>query len=110
MFNLKLFITGHKGFETPLFHELRDILQGGDAKLNKVYGGVEIDASILAVYQICLHSRLANRVFCELIQTRIEDESQLYQAVYQIDWSQHMQVHNSLAICAISLWSPLGRK
>jgi 23S rRNA (guanine2445-N2)-methyltransferase / 23S rRNA (guanine2069-N7)-methyltransferase len=100
MFNLKLFITGHKGFETPLFHELRDILQGSDAKLNKVYGGVEIDATILAVYLICLHSRLANRVFCELIQTRIEDESQLYQAVYQIDWSQHMQVHNSFAISA----------
>jgi 23S rRNA (guanine2445-N2)-methyltransferase / 23S rRNA (guanine2069-N7)-methyltransferase len=100
MFNLKLFITGHKGFETPLFHELRDILHDTDAKLNKVYGGVEIEASIEAVYQICLHSRLTNRVFCELLQTRVEDESELYQAVYQIDWSQHMQARNSLAISA----------
>ncbi len=100
MLNLKLFITGHKGFETPLFHELRGILRADDVKLNKVYGGVEIQASIMAVYKICLHSRLANRVFCELLQTRIEDESQLYQAVYQIDWSQHMQARNSLAISA----------
>ncbi len=71
MHNLKLFVTGHKGFETPLFHELRDILQGDDAKLSKVYGGVEIDASIEVVYRICLHSRLANRVFCELLQARV---------------------------------------
>ena len=29
MSNLQLFINGSKGFETPLFHEIRDLLADG---------------------------------------------------------------------------------
>lgn len=100
MQNLKLFITGHKGFETPLFHELRAILGATDAVLTKVYGGVEISASIAAVYLVCLHSRLANRVFCELACAAVDDEARLYQAVYQIEWERHFQARNSIAVAA----------
>ena len=76
MFDLKLFVTGHKGFETLHFHELRDILKGCDAKLTRQYGGVEIHGDIEAAYLICLHSRLSNRVFCELAQFAANDEEQ----------------------------------
>lgn len=100
MQNLKLFVTGHKGFETPLFHELRAILGATDAVLSKVYGGVEISASIDAVYRVCLHSRLANRVFCELARAAVEDDTRLYQAVYQVEWERHLQARNSIAVSA----------
>ena len=100
MQNIKLFITGHKGFETLLFHELRDILGSSSAILEKKYGGVEINAGIEAVYRICLHSRLANRVFCELGRAQVEDETQLYQAVYQIDWGAHLNARDSIAVTA----------
>ncbi len=100
MQNLKLFITGHKGFETPLFHELREIVSAPGAALTKKYGGVEINAGIEAVYLICLHSRLANRVFCELGQAQVENETQLYQAVYQIDWDSHLSARDSIAVSA----------
>jgi 23S rRNA (guanine2445-N2)-methyltransferase / 23S rRNA (guanine2069-N7)-methyltransferase len=100
MQNLKLFITGHKGFETLLFHELRDILGSSSANLEKKYGGVEISAGIETVYRVCLHSRLANRVFCELGQAQVEDETQLYQAVYQIDWGAHLNARDSIAVSA----------
>ncbi len=100
MQNLKLFITGHKGFETLLFHELRDLLGASDAVLEKKYGGVEINGGIEAAYRICLHSRLANRVFCELSRAQVEDETQLYQAVSQIDWSVHLNARDSIAVTA----------
>ena len=100
MQNLKIFVTGHKGFETPLFHELRAILAATDAVVTKVYGGVEISASLAAVYLVCLHSRLANRVFCELARAPVEDETRLYDAVYRIEWEQHLQARNSIAVAA----------
>ncbi len=100
MQNLKLFVTGHKGFETPLFHELRNILGSSAAVLSKKYGGVEINAGIDAAYQVCLHSRLGNRVFCEIAQLPVEDETQLYQAVHQIPWESHFSARNSIAVSA----------
>ncbi|MCP4472443.1 MAG: bifunctional 23S rRNA (guanine(2069)-N(7))-methyltransferase RlmK/23S rRNA (guanine(2445)-N(2))-methyltransferase RlmL [Gammaproteobacteria bacterium] len=100
MQTLKLFVTGHKGFETLLFHELRAVLGATDAVLEKKYGGVGISAGIDAVYRLCLHSRLANRVFCELARAPVEDEAQLYQAVYAIDWGLHMEARNSIAVSA----------
>ena len=102
MQNLKLFVTGHKGFETLLFHELRRIVGSSGAVLTKMYGGVQINAGIETVYQICLHSRLANRVFCELCETRVENEAQLYQAIYQIDWESHLNARDSIAVSATS--------
>ena len=97
---LKLFVTGHKGFETLHFHELRDILVDTSAKLDRQYGGVEITADIEAVYRLCLHSRLSNRVFCELAHFAANDEEALYKAVYAIDWSQHLTSRNSIAVSA----------
>ena len=97
MQKFKLFVTGHKGFETLLFRELRTLLEGSDAILEKRYGGVEIAAGLDVIYRLCLHSRLANRVFCELARARVEDEAQLYQAVSAIDWSQHVDAEGSLA-------------
>ncbi len=107
MRNLKLFITGHKGFETLLFHELRGLLDSSDAILEKRYGGVEISAGIEAVYRVCLHSRLANRVFCELGRARVEDEIRLYEAVYQIDWGAHLNARDSIAVSATASGSRL---
>ena len=108
MQNLKLFVTGHKGFETLLFHELRRIVGSSGAVLTKMYGGVQINAGIETVYQICLHSRLANRVFCELCEARVENEAQLYQAIYQIDWESHLNARDSIAVSATSSRSKLN--
>ena len=97
---LKLFITGHKGFETLLYHEIRAILHRQDVAITKRYGGVEILGGIENVYQICLHSRLANRVFCELKQFKAENEEQLYAAIYELDWSEHLSPDHSFAVSA----------
>jgi len=100
MSDLKLFITGHKGFETLHFHELRDLLENTEARISRQYGGVEVVGGVECVYRICLHSRLSNRVFCELAQFAANDEEQLYNAVYAIDWSEHLSSRNSFAVSA----------
>ena len=100
MSDLKFFITGHKGFETVHFHELRDILSDCNAKIDRQYGGVEVQGGIECAYRICLHSRLSNRVFCELARFPANDEEALYKAVYAIDWSQHLTSRNSIAVSA----------
>ena len=100
MSDFKLFITGHKGFETLHFHELRDLLENTGAQITRQYGGVEVVGGIECVYRICLYSRLSNRVFCELAQFAANDEEQLYKAVYAIDWSEHLTSRNSFAVSA----------
>ena len=97
---LKLFITGHKGFETLLFHEIRQILRDREAKITKRYGGVEVLGGIECAYRLCLYSRLSNRVFCELRQFKVEDEEQLYEAIHELDWSEHLAPDNSFAVSA----------
>ncbi len=100
MENVKLFVTGHKGFETLLFHELREILGSCDTQPIKRYGGIEIIGGIECAYRVCLYSRLANRVFFQLTQAPAGDGAQLYQAAYEIDWRKHLDARCSIAVSA----------
>ena len=100
MIQHRFFITGHKGFETLLFRELRALFDDETVSLEKRYGGVEIESSLAAAYRICLHSRLANRVFLELSSFRAANETELYQGVAEIDWTRHLGVEQTLAAAA----------
>lgn len=97
---MTLFITGHKGFETLLFHEVRQILHTCDSQITKQYGGIEVIGDIENAYRVCLHSRLANRVFCQLKTFKVEDEDELYQGILDIDWSEHFGAENTFAVSA----------
>lgn len=97
------FVTGHKGFETALFHELRDIVSAveDDAKqIKKVYGGVELKGGLELAYRVCIHSRLANRVYLVLSSFKADNEQALYQQVYDIDWSKHITTRHSFSVSA----------
>lgn len=99
----KFFVTGHKGFETALFHEVRDIVSNIDddhQHIKKVYGGIELTGKLELAYLVCIHSRLANRVYCQLKQFKAENEQALYQNVYDIDWSQHLTSRHSFSVSA----------
>lgn len=97
------FITGHKGFETALFHEVRDILSvvtDPDIQIKKVYGGIELTGSVELAYRICIFSRLANRVYLPLKTFKADNEEILYQQVYDIDWSKHLTSRGSFSVAA----------
>ncbi len=96
------FVTGPKGFETALHHELREILSVVEAphRLRKVYGGIELEGPLELAYRVCLHSRIANRVYLPLKCFKAENEEALYQEILAIDWSRHLTDHHSLAVSA----------
>jgi 23S rRNA (guanine2445-N2)-methyltransferase / 23S rRNA (guanine2069-N7)-methyltransferase len=100
MSTLNLFVTGYKGFETLLFHEIRDILADQPVTIKKQYGGISVIGEIEQVYRICLYSRLANRLFCELKQFQVTSEQELYQTIYDYDWSEHITSRSSFAVSA----------
>jgi len=97
------FITGTKGFETALFHEIRDIVstvEDESKQIKKVYGGVELKGPLELAYRVSIYSRLANRVYCQLKQFKAENEQALYENVYNIDWSKHLTSRHSFAVSA----------
>lgn len=97
------FITGHKGFETALFHEIRDIVSHIDHDeytLKKVYGGIELKGGLELAYRVCIYSRLANRVYLQLKAFRAETEQALYENVYDEDWSKHITTRHSFSVSA----------
>lgn len=98
---MHFFVTGYKGFETLLFHEVRQILvENSDFKVKKQYGGVSIEGTLEAAYRVMLYSRLANRVFYPLASFKVDSEQALYEAVKAIDWSQHLKATSTLAVSA----------
>ena len=101
MFNF--FVTGHKGFETALFHEVREIyssVEDDSKQIKKVYGGIELKGPLELAYRICIYSRLANRVYMPLKTFKADTEEALYQGVYSIDWSSHLSSRHSLSVSA----------
>ncbi len=97
------FVTGHKGFETALFHEVREILSKAndpDIQIKKVYGGIELRGTVELAYRVCIFSRLANRVYLPLKTFKAENEEILYQQVYDIDWSKHLTSRHSFSVAA----------
>jgi len=101
MTSYSFFVTGHKGFETALFHEVREIIAPvADAHLKKVYGGLELEGTLELAYRISIYSRLANRIYLPLATFRADNEQALYEAVYNIDWSKHLTSRGSLAVSA----------
>ncbi len=97
------FVTGHKGLETLLFHEIRALFQPDQVKsvqIKKVYGGLELRGELETAYRVCLHSRLANRVYLPLKSFKADNEAALYQQVYDLDWAQHLTSRHSFAVSA----------
>ncbi|MBD6989517.1 23S rRNA (guanine(2445)-N(2))/(guanine(2069)-N(7))-methyltransferase, partial [Vibrio parahaemolyticus] len=60
--------------------------------------GVQCQGELEDAYRICLWSRLANRVLMPLLDTEAETADDLYQAVQQIDWLEHMRSQGTLLI------------
>lgn len=52
--------------------------------------GVYAEGDLTFAYQICLWSRLANRVLYVIAKQAVESAQTLYDMVYAIDWQSHM--------------------
>lgn len=59
---------------------------------------VKGEGDIDIAYRLCLWSRLASRVLWQIEQNKINSVDDLYQSVYQIDWSEHLAVNRSFKV------------
>ncbi|MGQ3889612.1 bifunctional 23S rRNA (guanine(2069)-N(7))-methyltransferase RlmK/23S rRNA (guanine(2445)-N(2))-methyltransferase RlmL [Legionella sp. CNM-1927-20] len=93
--NYSLFISCAKGLEYLLEAELKTIgLQVTRVSPQGVYG----EANEALIYQICLWSRLANRVQLILFSGQVFEEQSLYKLCHQFPWQTVFTTDKTLAI------------
>ena len=87
--------TCPKGFEPLLVTELESF---GADNVKQVAVGVEFSGELEHAYRACLWSRVGNRVLLPLLNGNAETAEELYDAIQSIDWLEHMEPTNTLAI------------
>lgn len=92
---MSLFITCPKGIEGLLQDELISI---GATESKQTVGGVHCKATLETMYQICLWSRLANRVLLPLIQGPVADSQACYRLCHNYNWSELFMRGSTLAV------------
>lgn len=93
--NYSLFISCPKGLEYLLEEEVKALgLIVSRVSPQGVYG----DASLHVLYQICLWSRLANRVQLLLFSGNVKNEQQIHQLCTQFHWQTVFSQEKTIAI------------
>lgn len=92
---MKLFLTCPKGLELLLEEELHQL---GIEDTKQTVAGVQCHGELEDAYRICLWSRLANRVLVPVYEGDAETTEELYEAVQQVHWLDHMRSEGSLLI------------
>jgi 23S rRNA (guanine2445-N2)-methyltransferase / 23S rRNA (guanine2069-N7)-methyltransferase len=93
--NFSLFISCAKGLEYLLESELKLLgLHVTRVSPHGVYG----EANISTLYQLCLWSRLANRVQLILFSGQAHEEQSLYQLCHQFHWQTVFSADKTLAV------------
>ncbi len=89
------FATCAKNLENILREELTSF---GAENIKETVAGVYFEGDLSVAYRACLWSRVANHVLLQLAQFDAPDEQALYDKIQEIDWSEHLNTHGSLAI------------
>ncbi|PIE43082.1 MAG: bifunctional 23S rRNA (guanine(2069)-N(7))-methyltransferase RlmK/23S rRNA (guanine(2445)-N(2))-methyltransferase RlmL [Gammaproteobacteria bacterium] len=102
----RLFVSCPKSMEYLLEDEIKIIWdqrsKAGKADATWAYKtsplGVSVECDQAFALTLCLWSRIANRVFYQLCETRCHSVEQLYDAVYSIDWLSHLGENAVIAV------------
>lgn len=92
---LSLMATAPAGIEPILAAELSTL---GAVDPKPVKGGIRFQGSLEVAYRACLWSRTASRILLPIAELAVNTADDLYQAIYQLTWEEHLQAHNSLSI------------
>ncbi len=78
--------------------ELNGMSLSSPASLKARRAGVDCALSLADIYQVCLWSRVANRVLYPLATIKVQDEKSYYEAIKQVRWDEHLSVDGTLAV------------
>ncbi|CAA9890450.1 23S rRNA m2G2445 methyltransferase / 23S rRNA m7G2069 methyltransferase [Candidatus Methylobacter favarea] len=91
----QLFATTPKAMETILAEELQAL---GMTGIKLSVAGVAFEGNLETAYRVCLWSRIANRVLLVLSSFQVKTQNDLYDGVARINWFEHMEPEDSLAV------------
>jgi 23S rRNA (guanine2445-N2)-methyltransferase / 23S rRNA (guanine2069-N7)-methyltransferase len=103
--SLAVFATVPKGMEPLLTNELHDTFKV--SQISPTRAGVAFQGTMTQIYQICLWSRIANRILLPLSTFAAPEPQALYEGVQTIRWYEHMTPNDSLAVDFTSRHSQL---
>ncbi len=92
---MNFFVTCPRGIEGLLLDELKML---GMASVKETQAGVHFDGELIDAYRVCLWSRLANRVLLPLQVVAVNTADELYAAVQQVPWLDHMRPQGTLSV------------
>ncbi len=98
---MEFYVTTPKGMSELLRDELEVISSEckTPAKIGKPeIAGVSASGDLEFAYRVCLYSRIANRVLLPLKKFHCPTPEKLYAGAKSIKWSDHMGVHDTLAV------------
>ena len=90
-----LFATTPKAMEGLLANEIQSL---GGLNIQHKMAGVAFQGTLETAYRCCLWSRTANRILLMLGSFEVTSQQDLYDGIYAIDWSKHMQADDTLAV------------
>jgi 23S rRNA (guanine2445-N2)-methyltransferase / 23S rRNA (guanine2069-N7)-methyltransferase len=92
---MNFFVTCPKGIEGLLLDELKML---GMASVKETQAGVYFEGELRDAYRVCLWSRLANRVLLPLQVSPVNTADELYEAVQQVQWLDHLRPLGTLSV------------
>ncbi len=89
------FVTCPRNTEGLLLDELRSL---GAADAAETRGGVRFTGPLALAYRVCLWSRVAGRVLLGLTAFPVTKVEDIYPAIYDFAWEDHLLVSGTLAV------------
>ena len=94
---MEFFASASPGTEYALLEELRDL---GFRGTRRIPGGVPFGGSMSDGAYACLHSRIAQRILCQLARFDCANEDELYAGALACEWAPHISPDTTIAVSA----------
>lgn len=91
----QLFATTPKAMEGILANEIQAL---GGQNVQQKMAGVAFQGDLAMAYQACLWLRTTSRILLLLSSFEVKSQQDLYDGIQCIDWSEHLNADDSLAV------------
>jgi len=99
----QFFATTPKALEGILANEIEML---GGKNVRQKLAGVAFQGDLETAYTVCLWSRVASRILLLLGSFEVKSQQDLYDGTQRIDWFEHMNPNDSLAVSFSSKNNP----
>jgi 23S rRNA (guanine2445-N2)-methyltransferase / 23S rRNA (guanine2069-N7)-methyltransferase len=95
--NLECLLIAAKGLDELLKLEIQQIL-GEERQIQLTPGQCRLSVSLKELYQLNLHTRIANRVLLVLASGTIKEAEDIYRVSQEVNWPEQFDVNSAFAV------------